>query len=392
MTLALTSSGLTIQTADEIRADIAAQIGAKFGASMQAQALLGTTVIGQIVSALAVTLLQVQEGLDGVYQSGYVDGADGSNLDRLVLLLGLTRNLATSSTVTATFSNPTGAPITVPAGATYQNAATGDVFYLSSGALLVPAGLTADGTLTALTTGPVPVPATITWQSVAAYAGSTSITVANALAGTTGTDQETDADLRLRALQSAHLPGKTTIDAIRAAIADVSGVTEVSVFENTAIAMGITTPVAIPLLPGKSFVAVVKGGTDQAVGDIIWANKAAGIGTYGSTTVTVTDSEGFAHTVDFERCTPKAVTYVVTITGASATYSNAVKAALIAYTNALLVGETVVLIRAVAAAVDAAGDNVTDCTLTINGVAASLAVPWNQYADTNSGAITVNFI
>lgn len=391
----LSASGLQIQTADEIRADLAAYLQAQFGISIQA--LTGTSAIGQITAALSLVLSQVQEGLDGVYQSGYLDGAEGVNLDRLVQLIGITRNAATQTAGAVTLTNAGGAPVNVPAGATYQNTATGDVFAIVS-AVAVPALGSIAAQLRAVATGPIPMPATVTWAVVSAYAGSGNITCTNAAAGAEGTDQETDGDLRLRAIQSAHLPGKGTIDAIRAAILDLDGVTECGVFENVGITPGITSPVSIPLLPGKSFTAVVRGGTAADIAAVLWAQKPAGIETYGSTTVNVTDSQGYTHAVEFEAAAPTAVYVDLTISGSNATFDAAIKAAVLAYINTTLsVGEQVVAVRVQAAAVGAAGDNVTGCALLLDDVfppvaTGNLTIAWNRYGNIAAGDVVITHI
>lgn len=391
----LNASGLQIQTADEIRADLAAYLSAQFGVSIQA--LTGNAVIGQMTAALSLVLSQVQEGLDGVYQSGYLDGAQGVNLDRLVQLIGITRNAATQSTGAVVLTNAGGAPVNVPAGATYQNTATGDVFAIVA-AVAVPALGAIAAELRAVSTGPVPMPATITWAVVSSYAGSGDITCTNPVAGTDGTDQETDANLRLRAIQSAHLPGKGTVDAIRAALLDLDGVTECSVFENVAITPGITSPVAIPLLPGKSFVAVVRGGVAADIADEIWAQKPAGIETYGATSVSVTDSMGFAHTVKFEAAAPTSIFVDLTISGSNATFDAGIKAAVLAYINdTLSVGEQCVAVRVQAAAVGAAGDNVSGCTLLLDDVfppvsSGNLAIAWNRYGSIIAADVAITHI
>lgn len=391
----LTANGLTIQTADEIRADLASYLQAQFGISMQV--LTGTSIAGQIVAALALVLSQNQEALDGVYQSGYLDGAQGVNLDRLVLLLGISRNAATKSIGPVIFTNAGAGVVNIPAGATYQNTATGDVFAVVD-AVAVPGVGSAAGSLRAVATGPIVMPAGLTWAVVSAYAGSGDITCTNPVAGVAGTNEETDGNLRLRAVQSAHLPGKGTIDAIRAALLDLDGVTECSVFENVSTMMGILTPVSIPLLPAKSFTAVVKGGVAAEIGAVLWTQKPAGIETYGSLPVIVMDSMGFAQIVEYEPALPTQVWMDITLTGSNATFDSAIKAAVMAYVaDTLSVGEQVVAVRAQAAIVGAAGDNVTGLSLLLDDVfppvsSGNLAMLWNRYASLAAGDIQITHI
>lgn len=393
MPLSLGPDGLQIQTADEIKADLVSGFQASFGNTIQADN--PNAVVGNIVAILAVELLAFQEGLDGVYQSAFLDGAAGVNLDRLVQLIGLTRNVATPTTVAVSIANSNAAPVAVPQGALVQVQATGDVFAVVA-AVVVPGLGSIAAELRAVNTGPTAIAALTTWQIVTPFAGSNFLTVTNAAAGTAGTDEETDAALRLRALFSAHLPGKGTVQAIRAAIADLSGVTEVQVFENTGLLPGITTPVAIALLPGKSFVAAVRGGVAADIAAVIFAQKPTGIGTFGATTINVADDQGFLHPISFEPATALTIFVEITITNGSASFAAAIEAAVVAYVDSLTVGQKVVAAKVLAAATDAAG-TIDNCTAKIDTVfppvaTGNLAVPWNQYASLTLANITVVFV
>lgn len=122
---------------------------------------------------------------------------------------------------------------------------------------------------------------------------------------TMGRHIESDADLRARRLQTLSTAGATTLDAIRARLLEVDEVTSARVFEND------TDTTDLLGRPPHSIEAVVVGGADQEIADTIWANKAAGIKTYGTETETVTDSEGYFHSVSFSR--PAAIDIYVAV-------------------------------------------------------------------------------
>lgn len=65
--------------------------------------------------------------------------------------------------------------------------------------------------------------------------------------------------------------------------------------------------------PPHSIEVVVSGGTDQDIADFIWSVKPAGIQTYGSSSATVSDSNGDSQTIYFSRPTYKYVHLEVTI-------------------------------------------------------------------------------
>jgi uncharacterized phage protein gp47/JayE len=121
--------------------------------------------------------------------------------------------------------------------------------------------------------------------------------VFNPLAATLGTDPETDAQLRSRRAISLSAPGGGTVDAILAGLLNITGVTSAFVQENTS---GSVDSFGIP---GHAFEAVVLGGTDQAIADLIWSKKPAGIEAHGDTTQNVTDSSGATQSVSFTRPT-----------------------------------------------------------------------------------------
>lgn len=112
-----------------------------------------------------------------------------------------------------------------------------------------------------------------------------------------GTNVDTDEELRIRREQELSGGGTATPDAIRAALLkNVDDIESASILFNP----GDTTDG--DGLPPHSVEAIVVGGTDQAVRDVLLAYcVAAGIRTYGSTSGTAEDSEGTSHTIYFTR-------------------------------------------------------------------------------------------
>lgn len=386
-------SGLQIQTATEIQTELSNYLQAAFGASLQS--LNGNTVVGQLVSALAQVLVTYQEGIDYAYQASTLDGAEGVNLDRLVQNLGLTRNIATSTTVTINMANSSVGAVVVPQGTIITLGATGALFGVVAPVAIAPLG-NADVSVIALVPGPTDVAANqTTWAITTSFVGSSFLTLTNPLAGITGTPQETDGELRVRTLASAHLPGNATVDSIRAAIADLDGVVECRVFENTSDFLGITSPVTIATLPPHSFTAVVRGSaTAPIIGPVIYAQKAAGIQTFGDTTYTVVDDDGTSHVVAYEAAAASTIFVSATIAGVSAAYKQTIQAAVAAFigtsaTPGLSMGATILAIRLNDVIYDATKVNgVSTCT----GISllkfdtanppvntANLTVAWNEY-------------
>lgn len=135
------------------------------------------------------------------------------------------------------------------------------------------------------------------------------VTIAPTISGITGVTnryafivgrlQESDIDLRNRHKLTLSTAGSATVEAIRADLLRISGVTTVIVIEND------TETTSVQGLPPKSFLAIVKGGLDQTIADTLWYDgKAAGIATYGNITLPVVDSQGNNQYVSFSRPTP----------------------------------------------------------------------------------------
>ncbi len=123
-----------------------------------------------------------------------------------------------------------------------------------------------------------------------------------------GRNPETDTELRLRRLSSLQVTGAGTLEAIRSRLLQVTGVTAAFVEEN------VTIVVDGAGRPPKSFEAVVAGGDDQDIADLIWLVKPAGIETYGTETVSVVDSQGISHDILFSRATEIYLWVRVTLT------------------------------------------------------------------------------
>jgi hypothetical protein len=119
--------------------------------------------------------------------------------------------------------------------------------------------------------------------------------VINLAAAELGRDLATDQELRQDADADVFRPASGSPDAIRQELLRLPGVESVSVYFNpdsAASSIGV---------PAHSVECLVGGGDDDAIAAVVFASVRAGIGTYGNTTVNVTDSEGTVHEVQFSR-------------------------------------------------------------------------------------------
>lgn len=136
------------------------------------------------------------------------------------------------------------------------------------------------------------------------------LSVDNEVSAEKGSVYETDEELRYRFSVSKAVRSTNTSEALYSQLLELNDVEAVRIYENTSNVVDTLG------LPAHTFMAVVKGGTDTDIGEIVWNNKPMGIMSYGSTSVTVRDSQNFERIVKFSRAqeVPVYVTVVVTKT------------------------------------------------------------------------------
>jgi uncharacterized phage protein gp47/JayE len=122
--------------------------------------------------------------------------------------------------------------------------------------------------------------------------------VTNPISATAGRFVETDEELRLRFRQSKYERASNILEALYSALINIDEVEEVVIYENDT---DVTDDKGIP---AHSFLPIVLGGISTTIAQTIWENKPLGIRSYGNTTVTIYDSQGFPHDIGFERPNP----------------------------------------------------------------------------------------
>lgn len=164
----------------------------------------------------------------------------------------------------------------------------------------------------------------------------------NLIVGATGTNVETDEELRRRHAEQGGINGTATVLAIKSKLENtVVGVTSAYVYENR-------TNLTIDGMPPHSIEAVVTGGLDQAVADRLFEVKAAGIETYGTISMDVVDPNGDVQICYFSRPVDAFIWVKVTIVGLyteeilSPDVSDAIKNAVVEYTQVQPIGEDII--------------------------------------------------
>lgn len=105
-------------------------------------------------------------------------------------------------------------------------------------------------------------------------------------------------------------------EALYSQLRELEDVSYVSVYEN------MTDATDIRNLPPHSFMAIIRGGVDTNIGEIIWKNKPLGISSEGNTSVVVRDSQNLERTVKFSRATEVPIYVSVTVKKVGNTFPN----------------------------------------------------------------------
>lgn len=300
MTYGLTSDGFVDKPLEVILAEI----------EQEQKTLLGDDLdvspgqpLGQVNGVISLKLRELWEVLQAVNSAFDPDQSSGTSLTKLSSLTGTIRQAATKSTVTMTLSVNTG--ITVPAGSVIAVDGNPSARFVTL--TDAPTGASSPDNVSveaqAETAGPVVGNSGTVTQIETPLTGWLSAT--NASDATLGLEEETDYELRLSRENGLQLSGAAALEAIRADILEVDGVTACSIFVNKT---NVTNSDGIP---AHAIECVVSGGTDADVAAQLFATVGAGIDTYGVVSETVTDNQGEDHTINFNRPTVKTVHIIV---------------------------------------------------------------------------------
>lgn len=286
---------------------------------------------GQMLAIFAAAVDDANAMAVQVYNAFSPSSARGVGLSSVVKINGIKRLVASNSTVDLLITGQAGT--TIIGGIATDD---GGNQWLLPSPVVIP--FDGDITVTAIAKGVgaiAALPGTVTgigtptrgWQSVT-----------NPAAAVVGQPVELDAQLRKRQTVSTALPSLTVFEGTIGAVASITGVDRLKGYENDT---GTTDANGIP---AHSISLVVQGGDATAIAQAIAAKKTPGTGTYGSTSVTVTDEYGVARDIRFFRpttATIKVTLNVTAMTGYTAAIETAIKRSIVDWVNALEIGESV---------------------------------------------------
>jgi uncharacterized phage protein gp47/JayE len=263
-----------------------------------------------------------------VYQAYAPGFAQGAELSSLVRINGISRLVASKSTAPCLVVGTAGTVITNGVA----RDTNGNLWNLPT-PITIPGGGSVTITVTAQQPGSIVALSGTINQIFNPQLGWASISSTSD--ASVGAPVETDAALRQRQALSVALPALTPLQGIAGALAAVPNVTRSFVYENdTALTDGNG-------VPSHSISAIVQGGDVTAVATAIERLKSPGTGTYGTTSITVTDPTGLPVTINFFELTDVPIYVSVTIKALPnyvGTTAAAIQAAVAAFINSLSIG------------------------------------------------------
>lgn len=283
--------------------------------------------------------------LEDIYNSRFVDTAAGNSLYGLGRNIGMQLLPEGKATGYITITGIAG--VKVPAG--FLVATNSGLQYTVTSAVTIGSKGTALAIIKAVKTGTEYNTGAETVQVIVNPSSVNGVIAVNNESGITGgREKETDNEFRNRYYESVDYAGGVNADAIRASLLnDVNGVLSAYVYENDQDEYDNTYK-----LPAHSMEAVVYGGLDEEVAKAIYARRAAGIQTVGSTEVSVLTASGQALGIKFSRPAAKRIWIRISNLVTSSGYSGetAIRQALIDYigdttSGGLEIGINVVYIK-----------------------------------------------
>ncbi|MHA7114624.1 baseplate J/gp47 family protein [Pseudomonas promysalinigenes] len=210
---------------------------------------------GQKLGIDAEMLANLDEGIVAAYRAKDPDSATGEALRNIGKISGVAIRDATYSVAPVTITGTAG--LVLPANSQIRSRID-NTLWLTTAAIVVGVSQTASGFATCVTPGRVLAAAGELTVIGTPYPGWASVTNA---AAAPGEDAESDVDFRARRNKSVSLPGSNMKDNMQAAVANVAGVTDVRILENSS-----DDPIDPDGIPYTAIALIVNGGSDQDIG------------------------------------------------------------------------------------------------------------------------------
>ncbi|MDE2846015.1 MAG: baseplate J/gp47 family protein [Gemmatimonadota bacterium] len=341
---------------------------------------------GQLIGILALVLAEADEL--GVYVANGLspDTAAGRQLDDIGSLFDITRIAGERSSATVTLGGTQGTIIRAGSRVKTQE----NAIFASTTDAVIPAAGSVDQLFRSVEVGPIQAGAGALSEIVDVVSGWTSAT--NSAAAMAGRAVETDSGYRERYRGEVAVHARDALEAIRARILNVAGVTRCIVRDNATAAAVTVQGIQIP---ARSVMAIMDGGASQDIAAAIAATKPVGIATAGDVTAQVEVAPGTNQTIRFRRVRRVALAVTVSFriseafppTGAAQMQSN-----LLAYLDAFEIGQAVDERRALTPLQAVPGHTIDTITITLQAGGALRTPELDELFTLAAGDVTLTLI
>ena len=301
--------GVELPSTQEIREDLGEKIQQAFQTSPN-DPLLNiepSSPMGQFLDLIVAEIEAKNSEIAFLANMANPEIATGKYLDALAALYGLDRKISEPTVVNCVLTGLKGTVI--PYGAIAQDSLGNQYRHSAANGAQIDDTGSVITTFTAINHGPLEVAAGSVNRIVTTIAGWDSIT--NPTAGVIGRDEETDAELRNRMIESYAVNATGYVEAIEANLAALEGVLDVRVLENPTNAE--ITQYGVSIEPHSILIAIV-GGEDSDIARTIYQRKDAGCGTTGDYEVQFIDETYYNATYNYKIVRPQNQSLKISVT------------------------------------------------------------------------------
>ena len=301
--------GVELPSTQEIREDLGEKIQQAFQTSPN-DPLLNiepSSPMGQVLDLIVAEIDAKNAEISFLANMANPEIATGKYLDALAALYGLDRKISEPTVVNCVLTGLKGTVI--PYGAIAQDTLGNQYRHSAANGAQIDDTGSVTTTFTAINHGPLEVAAGSVNRIVTTIAGWDSIT--NPTAGVIGRDEETDAELRNRMIESYAVNATGYVEAIEANLAALEGVLDVRVLENPTNAE--ITQYGVSIEPHSILIAIV-GGEDSDIARTIYQRKDAGCGTTGDYEVQFIDETYYNATYNYKIVRPQNQSLKISVT------------------------------------------------------------------------------
>lgn len=296
----LNENGLVIKDVNEIVSDLTQSFKDIYGNDINVEP---NSPDGQLINILAQSGIDIREVLLETYNSFNPDNASGSVLDQRVAINGIERKAGTFTIVSVVVTTDRGVTLAgLDADATNVDGTgytisddAGNEFILLDTTTIASAGTTTLN-FRAKNIGQVETAVNTITNAVTVVLGVTSL---NNPVGAleVGQNEETDAQLRTRRVQSVANASSGYLNGLLGFVLNIDGVTDAKIYENT------TSTVNSDGIPAHGTWLIVEGGSSQDIANAYYAKKSYGGNMKGSVNVDIATASGGVFTAKFDRPT-----------------------------------------------------------------------------------------